>query len=202
MRTQRSICLALPVLLTIVLVGCGRTGTVRGSAGSNARAPHQTKDTELQASKIRVVTSGVKELSWQSGGQYVMRAKARELVADEVTGKASLKDGHAIMFKQGKEAALMSAKLIEADRRAMTLSATGGITVRSLMRNTQVRAQSVSWWRKDNRLSAAGGVSVTSSAGSISADRMDGDIDMKRITLYSDKGGRASLNVSPMERPL
>jgi hypothetical protein len=202
LSAHRLMILALPVLLTVVLVGCGKSGGVRGSAGALARPVHQAKDAELQASKIRVVTNGVKDMSWQSGGQYIMRAKARELVADEVTGKASLKDGHVILFKHGKQAALLSAKLIEADTRAGALVAMGGITVRSLVANAEVRAQSVTWWRKQNRLLGVGGVSMSSSAGYVLADRVDGETAMQHITLYSDKGGRASLNVSPPERPL
>jgi hypothetical protein len=200
LSTRRHVCLALPVLLMAALVGCGKSGSVRGPAGAVVRPTHQSKSPDLQASKLRVVTSGVKDLSWQSGGQYIMRAKARELVADEVTGRASLRDGRAILFKQGKEAALMSAKLIEADTRASCLTASGGISVRSLVRNARVSAKSLTWRRKQNRLFGTGGVNVTSSAGNISADRLDGDTSLNEVTLYSDAGGRASLNVSVVER--
>lgn len=194
MSAWRSTLFILPILMAVILAGCGKPGNVRTPGSSQSKA-------KPQRSKVRVVTSGVKELTWQAGGQYIMRAKAGQLIADEETGKANLKDGRAIMFKDGKESAVMSAKLIEADTHASTLVASGGITVRSLVRNAQISAKTATWWRKQDRISGEGGVVLTSGAGRILADRMEAETALKQVTLYSDKGGRASVNVSQVGRP-
>jgi LPS export ABC transporter protein LptC len=187
-------------LLTAVIAGCGRPASGRSPSSTAQAATKPARKSLKGSSNLRVVTHGVKELSWQSGGQYIMRAKAKTLVADEETGKARLQDAHAILFKDGKQAATLSSDLIEADVNASKLTATGGITARSLVRDVQFRAQSLTWMNKKNRITGDGGVTVTSSAGNLSADGLEGDTALKQITLHSRRGGRASINVAALEQ--
>ena len=194
--------LAELVLLTAFIVGCGRSAGSSGpSSTAKARAkPALTSKAQKSMSDLRVVTHGVKELSWQSGGQYIMRAKGETLVADEETRKARLQKAHATLFKDGKEAAFVSSDLIEADLNEKILTATRGITARSLVRDIQFHAQSLTWLNKKNRIIGDGGVSVTSAAGNLYADGLEGDTALKQITLHSRRGGRASLNVAALEQ--
>ncbi|MDO8587491.1 MAG: hypothetical protein Q7T82_10680 [Armatimonadota bacterium] len=196
-----SLCLVVLVMLMAALAGCGKPGRVRNAVRKPAVTPPRA-GRGLQSPRLRVVTHGVRELSWQSGGRYIMRARAKTFVADEETGKARLKGAKAILYKNGREAASLSADTIDADAKAGTLRATGGIVVQSLLGNVRARAESLVWKNRENRLLGEGGISVASDAGALSADRLEGDTTLKEVKLWSDKGGKASLAATALKLSL
>ena len=187
--------------LVAIVAGCGQPGGGRTSARKPVESPRLAQ-TAPQPPRLRVETHGVRELSWQSNGKYIMRARADSFVADEETGKARLRRAKAILYKNGKEAASISADSIEADAKTETLSATGGTVVRSFANNTSLRAGKIVWRHGLNKFSGSEGISVKSDAGVLRADTMEGDTTLKEIELRSDKGGVASVNATALKLSL
>ncbi|MDO8684681.1 MAG: hypothetical protein Q7N50_14545 [Armatimonadota bacterium] len=193
--------LALIILSAVLLAGCGRTPK-REAATSKAQKLQDIKKIAkalTNTAKLQVESKGVKELSWQSNGSYIMRASAKSLTADERSLTAQLSGARAVLYKNGKEAMSVSARLIEVDGKAEKLTARNGATAKSLVRDVSARVGNLTWTHKDHRIIGEGAVTVASGAGSLSGDRFVGDTELKQIRVYARNGGRASLSAAALE---
>ena len=178
----------VPALAGILLLaGCARVEKQPGVA----RRP----DVSEKAARLRVESRGLRELSWQENGKYIMRASAARLTGEE-QGKSELKGARLTLYRAGVESARISAGVIRADARARTLTATGGIAVDSATNDTHVTVRSLEWKYREGKIVGEGGVRVSSGLGEVYGDRFTADTGLDKVTLYSSGGGRASLNAA------
>ena len=170
--------------------GCGRAEKRPG-----APAPGEKAGPPKRAEKVRVESRGLRELSWQEDGKYIMRASAGRLTGEE-QGKLELRDARVTLYREGSEAVKVSAPVISADTQGKTLAARDGVVVDSIAGDTRVTVGSLLWRYREGKMIGEGGVRVSSSLGEVTGDRLVADTKLDRVVLYSGGGGRASLNAA------
>ena len=182
----------------LAFAGCGNRG---GQQSIERRRPAggRTESAGKKNSAVHFESRGVKELSWQEGGRYVMRASAESLSFDEETGKSALKQARVVLYKHGSEAAVVTAADVETDGKKRELTATGGVSARSSARGLSVSASKLNWSQRTQKLIGRGGVRAKSDVAEVSADTMIAESDLKHVTLRSASGGRASVNMKAVE---
>jgi len=122
-------------------------------------------------------------------GDLRMIAKARELSGDEVTRTASLLDFSAELYENGKLTTVIKASKGLADIGKQTLTASGGVTIKSLERDTFVEAAWVKWYAREKKVIGNGGVKIDSEMGSVEAAAFVADTALKTFTVKDSAKG-------------
>lgn len=183
----------------LVVAGCGRRGgstAQRGSGGG--RSSHKTiKPSNYHAIKPSIPHEGPKlqmtqqgvTLSWIENGVVRMSAKAREGQINEVTKVGQLLDFSAKMFEDGKLTTTMSAPKVVADTEKRVVTATGGVTLKSLDRKTTVKAQWMKWYSRQHKVVGDGGVKITSEMGTMQGAAFVADTALKTLRVMNSAKG-------------
>ncbi len=122
-------------------------------------------------------------VKWIEKGSLKMKAVAEEFTGDEVTRKGVLKNFKAELYENGKLTAELSAPRAEANAETRVVIATGGVTLKSMERNTVVRAAWIKWFSEDERVVGNGGVKVESTMGTIESAAFEADTTLRKVTL-------------------
>lgn len=180
--------LALAALATLAVVaGCGRNEPAVSQAAppkpAAAPAPPADLGPKLELTQKELT------LRWVENGQLRMSAKAREGIVNEATRTAALLDFSAELYENGKLTASIKAPKAVADTANRIVTATGGVTLKSLERATVVHAQWVKWFAKEQRVIGNGGVTVDSTMGTMSSAAFEANTALKTLRLKGSAKG-------------
>jgi LPS export ABC transporter protein LptC len=202
--------LLVVLLLVVLLSGCRDSGGSKQSGKSSAAKdvpsgagkgvePAKTaretpsSETDEKRPELKVVARQI-TMTWDEAGKTKMKATAREIVGNELTGTGMMKDAEVFWYDNGQLTTVMKAPQIEAQQSSKTLIATGGVVVRSIPRKTVVKSQWLKWYANEHKVIGNGGVTVTSDMGTINAAGLTADTELKTIKFVSQgSGGSASL---------
>lgn len=194
------ICAIIAVLVVSSALAMSGCSGPRGSSPGQKPVSSAQKDKPAAiASRIRVESKGVKELSWQEGGHYVMRASAASLSLDETTGKSKLTKARVVLYKLGSAAVEVTADSIDADNASRILTATGGVRASSLVKGAGFTADTVAWNQANQQITASGNIVAHTASGKLWGDSLVGGTDLERLVLSSRSGGRAVFSGSALE---
>lgn len=142
---------------------------------------------------LRTVVKRV-TLQWTSNNKMSLSASASRLEGSEVSRKVILTDLSAKLYQDGRLAAALVAPKVEADERRRVLTATGGVTLKSLDGGTVLTCEWIKWFARENRIVGNGGVKVISRLKSGDRYKMEGaafeaDTALKSITITDTAKG-------------
>lgn len=138
--------------------------------------------------KLQFSQQGV-TFSWVENGKVRMSASAKEVMGGEATKIGQLTNFSGKLYENGKLVATMTAPKVVADTTKRIVTATGGVTLKSLERNTTVKSQWMKWYAKEQKVVGDGGVKIDSTMGNMSGAAFVADTAMKSIkVLDSGKG--------------
>lgn len=208
--------LALVVCIVILIVGCGREpGPVAQSEPvpvTDINEPNQQEDAsdsqdadkskdksdqeqskepkpeEDSGPKLEFSQKGI-TLKWVENGQLRMSATAKELKGDEVTKTGTLLDFSAKLYENGKLTASMHAPKAFVDTANRVVTATGGVTLESVERETKVKSDWVKWYAKQQKVVGNGGVRIDSAMGTIEAAAFVANTALKSLTVMDSAEG-------------
>lgn len=138
---------------------------------------------------VIVMTQKGVTLNWKEKGQIRMSAKARAAEADEVTKTGTLLDFSANLYENGKLTATISAPKAVADTVNRVVTATGGVTLKSVERQTVVNAQWVKWYSRQQKVIGNGGVKITSPQWNLEGAAFVADTNMKTLSIRNSAKG-------------
>lgn len=118
-----------------------------------------------------------------------MTATTRELSWDESQQKGSAFDFSAKLYENGKLTATMTAPRAEVDTRSQIVLATGGVTLKSMERNTTIRAGWVKWYAKKKTAIGNGGVKIKTPTWDSEGAAFVADTTLKTFTVKDSAKG-------------
>jgi hypothetical protein len=161
-------------VVTIGGVGCGRSVTsdpgakvvpvsngknVSDTSGTTKKTAPTPKPPEDTGPKLKFTQEEV-TLEWIEKGTLKMSATARDGQINQVTRIGQLKGFSAKMYENGKLTTTMSAPNVIADTAKRTVTATGGVVLKSMDRNTTVECEWMTWYAKRQKVIGNGGVRI------------------------------------------
>jgi len=201
--------LALLVAIAAAVAGCGRGGRVappkppegaptapqKPKTTAKAKPAGQPAQAQDTAPDLQAIVKGI-TLRWIEKGRTSMNAKARRFEGNEVTRKGVLLDFSAQLYENGKLTTTMTAPKVVADTANRTITATGGVTLKSLDRGTVVKSQWIKWFSREDKIVGNGGVKATSNMGTGDRYEMEGaafeaDTALKTLTIRDSAKGLA-----------
>jgi len=192
-----SILKALPaVVASASLAGCARqcvTPPARPAvqvpaANAAAKKPDPPATAAYTGPRLELSQKTV-TLRWIEKGLLRMSVTASEFNGDEVTRTGSLLDFSAKLYENGKLTAEMSAPKAVADTTNRIVTATGGVSLRSVERKTSIKAGWMRWFARENRVVGSGGVSIESTMGTVEAAAFEADTALKTISVKDTTKG-------------
>lgn len=135
------------------------------------------------------VTQKEVTLRWASKEGTQMVATARSSNLNEETQAGTLLDFSAKLYENGKLSALVSAPLATADYKNRVVIASGGVVLKSLVRQTVVHASWIKWYVDKHKIVGNGGVSIDSTAGSMDGAAFVADTALKTLTVKDSGSG-------------
>lgn len=138
--------------------------------------------------RLELTQEGV-TLTWHERGQLRMDARASSLKADEVTRTGTLLDFSARLYENGRLTAEIRAPRAVADTDKRIVTASGGVTLKSVERATTVRAEWVRWYAREQRVVGNAGVKIESAMGTITAAAFEADTALKTLTVRDSAKG-------------
>jgi len=168
--------------------GCARKEVPAKPAPKARPAPPAAKVEAEAEPKVKVTATKV-TLRWEDGGKPRLTAVATKGVINALKGTGELKRATATLYRNGKPAAVVDAPVVRADRASGTVWATGGVTVRSAVRNTVVHSSEIEWLANQHKIVATGGVTVDSEVGQLSAESLVADTELRTLELRAGQGG-------------
>lgn len=176
--------------------GCGRKpdgGAAGKSLPANEIKSKVAKPAKVQIAKddgpkLELSQKGV-TLNWVEKGQLRMKASGSQSKYDDVAKVASMLKFSAQLFDNGKLTASLVAPEAIADTASRVVTATGGVTLKSMERNTTVTAPRMKWYAKAQKVVGDGGVKITSSMGTLEGAAFVADTSMKTITIKDSSKG-------------
>jgi len=130
-------------------------------------------------------------LRWVEKGVLRMSATAREGRINELTKTGVLTDFSANLYENGKLTASLTAPKVAADTVNRIVTATGGVTVKSTVRNTTLRAGWVKWFAREQKLIGNGGVKIKTDMWETESAAFVADTGLKTLTLKNSAKGLA-----------
>jgi len=188
-----------------IVVGCGTTEPAKPPkppevtpARAVGAAPSSKKHESTAAvsegmPNLKFVQKGV-TLRWIEKNKNGMTAIARKFEGNEVTRKGVLVDFSAELFQDGKLTSSVTAPKVVADEANRTLTAAGGVTLKSLDRGTVVTCEWIKWSARENKIVGNGGVRVVSNVGGGDRYEMEGaafeaDTALKTLKIMNSPKG-------------
>jgi hypothetical protein len=130
-------------------------------------------------------------LRWVEKGVLRMSATAREGRINELTKTGVLTDFSANLYENGKLTASLTAPKVSADTVNRIVTATGGVTVKSTVRNTTLKAGWVKWFAREQKLIGNGGVKIKTDMWEMESAAFVADTGLKTLTLKNSAKGLA-----------
>ncbi|MHB9035634.1 MAG: LPS export ABC transporter periplasmic protein LptC [Armatimonadota bacterium] len=193
---SRNVVLILIVILVLCVAGCGRRqsdapdGQQPNAADKSAVKNQPTKvEPEVESGPTLEFKQQGVTLNWMEKGQVRMSAVATEVKGSEVTRVGELTDFSGKLYENGKLVATVVAPKAVADTVNRIVTATGGVTLKSMERNTTVKAQWMKWYAKDQKVVGDGGVKIESTMGTMQGAAFVADTGMKTITVKDSAKG-------------
>lgn len=153
-----------------------------------ARLLREKKLSKLKAPKFEIIQRGV-NLRWDSKDGTQMTATVRSGDLNTITQVGTVLDFSAKLYENGKLTATVSAPRAIVDTAKRTIMATGGVTMRSLERETTVKSSWMKWNANTHKIVGNGGVTVRTANGRAEAAAFMADTAMKQYTLLSSGKG-------------
>ncbi|MDH7601868.1 MAG: hypothetical protein QHI38_06945 [Armatimonadota bacterium] len=177
----------------------GRSAQRKGKETKPVRSPEEKLSQPVESSRpsgLPSLETVVKRVTirWTDKNKMTLSATAAKLEGSEVTRKAVMTNFSAELYQDGKLTTTLAAPKVEADEARRTLTAAGGVTLKSLDRGTVVKCAWVKWYARENRIVGDGGVKVTSKLASGAKYEMEGaafqaDTALKNITITDSARG-------------
>ncbi|MCE5323435.1 LPS export ABC transporter periplasmic protein LptC [bacterium] len=202
---MKNIVLVLVGVMVLLVAGCGKRQPsvsqvpVAQASDNQAQTSQNKTDTEKkpQAYMLPRVDDGPKlqfsqqgvTFSWVENGHVRMSASAKEVSGGEVTRIGRLTNFSGKLYENGKLVATMTAPKVIADTTKRIVTATGGVTLKSLERNTTVRSQWMKWYAKEQKVVGDGGVKINSTMGNMQGAAFIADTAMKSIRVMDSGKG-------------
>ena len=121
-----------------------------------------------------------------------MTATASNLSGNDISGVVVVKNFAGKLYQQGKLTATMRAPKALVDTARRVVTAVGGVTVKSLERDTIANSAWIKWSEKAQKLIGGGGVTVKSAAmGDMTGAAFEADTGLKSWKV-TDGAGRGS----------
>lgn len=130
-------------------------------------------------------------LRWVEKGVLRMSATAREGRINELTKTGVLTDFAANLYENGKLTASLTAPKVVADTVNRVVTATGGVNVKSTVRNTTLKAGWVKWFAREQKLIGNGGVKIKTDMWETESAAFVADTGLKTLTLKNSAKGLA-----------
>ena len=147
-------------------------------------APQKPEEPIEESPKLEITQSGV-TLRWTEKNGSQMTASAKSADFNEVTQIGSLVDFSAQLYENGKLTAGLNAPKAIVDTAKRNVTASGGVTLKSMERNTIIKAGWIKWDANTRKVTGNGGVKVTSDTGVAEAAAFVADTSLKSYTLLS-----------------
>ncbi len=112
-----------------------------------------------------------------------MEATADEFRGNEVAQTGELVGFRGKLYENGKLTATMEAPSAIADTANRIVTATGGVKLRSVVRETSLTSQWVKWYAREQRVIGNGGVKIDSTVGIVEAAAFEADTGLKKFTV-------------------
>ena len=187
---RRLLIVIVSVAVILAVTGCGRTSS-EAPKPAHANVPIKDKKADKpvdEAPKLQLSQKGV-TLSWVEKGQVRMKATGKESKYNDLAKVAAMLDFSAQLYDNGKLSASLSAPKAVADTLSRVVTATGGVTLKSMERNTTIKASWMKWYAKEQKVVGDGGVKITSSMGTLEGAAFVADTAMKTITIKDSAKG-------------
>jgi len=118
-----------------------------------------------------------------------MTSVAKSVSFNEVAQTGTLLDFSAKLYENDKLTASMKAPKAVADTNNRVVTAMGGVTLKSLERQTTVRASWMKWYANAHKVVGDGGVEITSPNGTITGAAFVADTSMRTLTVKDSAKG-------------
>lgn len=187
--------------LPLVLGGCGRRHVTAAAPASMAKAPHLSVHAESKppkpgepaapeaAPKLKVMQKQV-AFKWMEHGQVRMTATASSLSGDDINRIGVLTNFRGKLYDKGKFTATVEAPKAVADMVKRTVTATGGVTMKSVERATVAKCPRVKWFEKTQQVVGDGGVSIKSATlGDMTGAAFQADTGLKTLRVMDSAKG-------------
>lgn len=135
------------------------------------------------------VTQKKVRLCWAAKEGTQMVAIARSSNLNEETQTGTLLDFSAKLYENGKLSASVSAPLATADYKKKVVVASGGVVLKSLVRQTVVNAGWIKWYVDKHKIVGNGGVKIQSAAGSVDGAAFVADTTLKTLKVMDSGRG-------------
>jgi hypothetical protein len=171
----------------LAFAGCGPADSGK-TTKPVAHTPAKPVIAAATGPKLGLIQKGV-TLRWVEKGTLRMTATAKEFRGNEVTKKGELIDFSAQLYENGKPATTMTAPKVVADTANRIVTATGGVVMKSLSRDTVVKSQWAKWYEKKQKVVGDGGVTVTSDTWRAESAAFVADTGLKTLSLRDSTKG-------------
>lgn len=188
----------------LLVVICAGIVLIAGCApGKPIAAPKKTRpllvDSKLKpgkaqkvitppALKLEVMQKKI-QLRWADKEGTQMVALARSSNLNEVTQTGTLLDFSAKLYDNGKLSAYVSAPLATADYKKKVVVASGGVVLKSLVRQTVVNSSWIKWYVDKHKIVGDGGVKIKSASGSVDGAAFVADTALKTLKVMDSGRG-------------
>ena len=130
------------------------------------------------------------KVNWSDpDGQRQMTATAREIGINQESLKGQALDFSGKLYENGKLTAEIRAPKAVIDYNTRTVTATGGVVMKSLKRQTTVRAEWVRWYARKHRIVGNGGVKIDSPDLNGEGAAFTADTGLRNYVLLSSAKG-------------
>ena len=193
--------LSAAVAVLLVVGGCTSEPTDAPEGGSSSTTNHADasatqsgqpsseqppKDTEPTLAGIQTET----KMNWSDNqGRRRMSATARQISWNESSLRGQALDFSAQLYENGKLTASIKAPKAVIDTKTQTVTATGGVVMESLERETKVRSEWVKWYAQKNKVIGNGGVKIESPDWNAEGAAFEADTSFENYTIMDSAKG-------------
>lgn len=178
-RHKISACALLAVMAFLIcLTGCSTKKENAQPSGSEVKDHRTGPNVEAEFQKAK--------LSWSDEkGRSLMDAEFKKAKAShsDVTSAATLIDVKAVLYADGKPAAVLTAPSVETDNTTREIRASGGVKVVSISQNATIEAENIVWKSSEGKLIGSGGVSMIKKNISGKASGFEADTTLRHVRL-------------------
>ena len=194
----------LTAALLLLFAGCGSrqsntpstkppiskiTESAKTTVANNAKPDEPAvKPIEDTGPKLEVSQRGV-TLNWVEKGVLRMSATASKGQISEITKVGILFNFSAKLYDNGRLTTTMTAPKVIADTTNRIVTATGGVTLKSLDRKTVVKAKWMKWYEKKQKVVGNGGVDIKSDAWNVQSAAFIADTALKNLSVQNTAEG-------------
>lgn len=179
----------IPILIVILIIsasGCSKKQAITPKAQPVASKtqvtadpkaedkktePEPVKEPEVDAGpKLEISQEGV-SLQWSENNQLRVSATLKDVEWGEITRLCGVSRFSGKLYANGKVTAVLDAPKAVVDTKSRIVTATGGVTLKSVERKTTVKAKWMKWYSKEQKVVGDGGVRIESIMGNSDKDK-------------------------------